>query len=568
MVLRSGYLAVAEALQLQEASGMMHSDVARRLDSAVRDAHKGTGNWASYITHNGDGTSGDCIYNCDSKTMSAPYEIGTLGGKDTTHVDTDNAEEVVPTVSYMSKADDDDQYSAMEESYKRDGLYSELPLYERFIGKAERAGMSDEDFAGKGKSFPISQPSDIMAAVHSMGRAGDKNVGTSTLKSRIIAIAKRKGWTKYLPKAWQGGDTTTSAESRQSSDKTGQLKLVESIAFPLDIELREAFSVGSKIKLIAPGPGASAYYTEAALKQAAVDKIFHAGLPMRIDHPTKQEEAARPEGSVKDWGAVLAKDAEWLESYVGKDGKDSGKGLYSEIKPFSDHAQTIQEKGPYAGVSIRANGSALTEAGRTVMKDGRVVLARFTSAEGADMVTRAGAGGMFLSESARAANQQEVEMTEAEVLRLLEAERSKWESESTAKTLRVLEARALRGDAMVAAARICAPLQMREGLKQLAVDTVLRLDLPVKEGLLDETKFGELLTSELKRVAEAAGEFAGVKHLGLTTEVEEIDEKKRLKEAKRQRELDELQHEESVSIFESLGMPKDAAEFAAKGRAA
>ena len=76
-----------------------------------------------------------------------------------------------------------------------------------------RANGKDDlsDFAGKGKSFPINTPGDISAAVHSMGRAGDKNVGASTLKSRIIAIAKRKGWTKYLPKAWQGGDDSTSS---------------------------------------------------------------------------------------------------------------------------------------------------------------------------------------------------------------------------------------------------------------------------------------------------------------------------------------------------------------------
>lgn len=159
-------------------------------------------------------------------------------------------------------------------------------------------------------------------------------------------------------------------------------------------------------------------------------------------------------------------------------------------------------------------------------------------------------------------------MTEADVKRLLEAERSKWESESTAKTLRVLEARALRGDAMVAAACICSPLNMREGLKKLAVDTVLRMDLPVKEGLLDETKFGELLTAELKRVAEAAGDYQGVRHLGLTTEVTEIDEKKAHKEAKRQREADEMEHEGLVALYESIGLPKVAAEFAAKGREA
>jgi len=76
-----------------------------------------------------------------------------------------------------------------------------------------------------------------------------------------------------------------------------QLKLKESQAFAVDIPLSEAFAAGTKIKLIAPGKGASAWYSEAALKKAATDKIFHAGLPMRIDHPTLAETQARPEGN-------------------------------------------------------------------------------------------------------------------------------------------------------------------------------------------------------------------------------------------------------------------------------
>ena len=83
--------------------------------------------------------------------------------------------------------------------YTRGGI----PLVERFVSKAERDTMDEGDFAGKGKSFPIAKPGDIMAAVHSMGRAGSGNYGPAALKARIIAIAKKKGWTKYLPKAWR-----------------------------------------------------------------------------------------------------------------------------------------------------------------------------------------------------------------------------------------------------------------------------------------------------------------------------------------------------------------------------
>ncbi len=558
MVLRSGYVAIAQALQLQEAGGMMHSDVASRLDSAVRDAHQGSGNWASYVTHNGDGQSGDCIYNCDDKAMSAPYEIGTQGGKDSTHVDIDSAEEVVPTVSYMSKADDDDQYAAMSEAWIRDGIYTEVPLYERFISKDERSNMDKGNFAGKVDSFPINKPEDVSAAVRAISRAGPSNYGPSTLKANIIRIAKKLGaaFSAKLPKTWRGGDTTASSEAATTLNSGGQLSLVESAATLDTIVLREARS-DYEIKLIAPGKGSSAFYPAEVLKRDGPN-VFKAGTHVYLNHPTSAEEAARPEGDVKNLAGVLSTSAVYHESHA------KGPGLYARMKVFQDHAQTVEEKAPHVGMSIRAGGVA--EANRK--EHGLPVLKELTHADSVDVVTRAGAGGMILTEAARPGTQQEVDMTEADVKRLLEAERSKWESESTAKTLRVLEARALRGDAMVAAACICSPLNMREGLKKLAVDTVLRMDLPVKEGLLDETKFGELLTAELKRVAEAAGDYQGVRHLGLTTEVTEIDEKKAHKEAKRQREADEMEHEGLVALYESIGLPKVAAEFAAKGREA
>lgn len=537
---------------------MGHNDVASRLSNAVDEAHKGSGKYAYYIDHTGDGESGDCIYGCDGNKYSAPYEIQKQGGKSVANVDTANAQRVASRVSYEPLADDDDNYASMMEAK----LYTEgpLPLCERFISKGERDSMDEGDFAGKGKSFPINKPGDVMAAVRSMGRAGSGNYGMAQLKANIIRIAKKKGWTNELPKTWRG-DTQT---SESAANVAGGLKLVESVAFPMDIELREAFVVGSKVKLIAPGAGSTAYYTRESLQQAAKDKIFHAGLPMRIDHPTKAEEAARPEGSVKDWGAVLARDAEYLESYIGRDGKDMGAGLYTEIKPFSDHAQTIQEKGPYAAVSIRANGNALMEAGKPVIREGRTVLAKFTSAEGADMVTRAGAGGMFLSESARN-NPQEVDMTDAEF---------------EAKSKRLIESaiapyrnRALRGDATVEANRVLAPLHLHEALKQEVIRNVIgdASALPLKENELDAEKFGELVMAEAKRIAQLHGAVNPAAVIGMGSGsplVSEISEKKRLKEAKRAQETAKLEEEEGIAIFESLGMPRDAAVLAAKGRAA
>ena len=135
--------------------------------------------------------------------------------------------------------------------------------------------------------------------------------------------------------------------------------------------------------------------------------------------------------------------------------------------------------------------------------------------------------------------------------------------------------RALKGDAVVEANRIMKPLAMRESAKQLVIDNVIERGLPVAADgkLLDNKKFGELLTAEAKRVAAALGELTEIRLTGgeislAGVEAEVMTPKKLLKEAKRRAELEKFQAQESTSIFESLGMPKNAAAIAAKGRAA
>jgi hypothetical protein len=535
MVLRAPYVAIA--VKLQEASDMMHSDVRSRLQDAIQDAHRGTGKWASYIDHNGDGESGDVIYSSDGDTRKAPYEIQTQGGKAVANVDTTNSTNVVPCTTYQEEADDDDNYASMMEA----GLYTKgpLPLCERFISKAERSQMAPEDFAGKGKSFPINTPGDISAAVHSMGRAGDKNVGASTLKSRIIAIAKRKGWTKYLPKAWQGGgDSTDTKES---------LRLFESAQTLETIVLKEA-KADYEIKLIAPGAGSTAYYPKEVLERDG-PKVFKAGTHVYLNHPTAAEEAARPEGDVKNLAGVLSSNAVYQEAH------SKGPGLYARMKVFQDHAQTVEEKAPHVGMSIRASGVA--ESGKT--REGRPVLKELTSAESVDVVTRAGAGGMILTESARAANQQEVDMTEADVKRLVES--------ATAP----LRSRALRGDALVEATRVLSPLNLHEAAKQEIITRVIDKPeaFPLTEGGLDIGKFGELVMAEAKRIAALLGVVApsSVRGLGIGAPVE-IDAKEAKKAAKLARELREAEEADTVDVFQRLGMPENAAKLAAKGRAA
>lgn len=151
-------------------------------------------------------------------------------------------------------------------------------------------------------------------------------------------------------------------------------------------------------------------------------------------------------------------------------------------------------------------------------------------------------------------------MTEADVTRLIESRTAP------------LRARALRGDALVEASRVLAPLDgFHEAAKQEVINRLLEKadTFPLKEGELDTVKFGELVMAEAKRVAAFLGQVApsSVRGLGIAAPVE-IDAKEAKKQAKLLREQAESEEEDTINVFESLGMPKDAAQLAAKGRAA
>ena len=539
--LSGAYLALA--VKLQEAAGdMTASTVGQKLSAAIQAAHKGTGKWGSYLDHMGDDNSGDVIYSCSGDTMSCPYEIASNGDgvASTAKLDMDSARKVSPRVTYedMPEDEDDDGMATMYEAalYTRGGI----PLSERFVSKAERDQMDEGDFAGKGKSFPVNKPGDIRAAVHSMGRAGTGNYGPAALKANIIRIAKKKGWTKYLPQAWQGGGSDAKEGAGAGARETDGLRLVESAATVEAIRIQEA-RADYPIKLIAPGAGASAYYPQEVLERDG-PKVFRAGTHVYLNHATQAEEAARPDGDMRNLAGVLTSTAEYQES------GPNGPGLYARMKVFADHAQMVEEKAPYVGMSIRASGIA--ESGKT--RDGKPVLKELTGAESVDVVTRAGAGGMILTEAAGAAkpNQGGAEtMTAAEqqqVTRLME--------------------RAIRGDAREAATRILAGVTLPEAAKQRVIETVL-VNVPTKAGEVDAVR----LTESVNAAAKAEGQYLAaiapsrVYGMGASAGAVEID----AKEAERREAQEKRRDEEDLKVFESLmGGNKEAAKLALVGRVA
>jgi len=160
------------------------------------------------------------------------------------------------------------------------------------------------------------------------------------------------------------------------------------------LELKETVSVlttpkGGKwnARLIqANVQGSSAYYGEEALRKSA-DK-FTAGTHIYANHMSALEREDRPEGDVNNLIGELATDGVFQED-----------GIYADLKIYSDKREWLMERASAIGLSIRAEG-AVTES------DGVASLVEISKVHSVDVVTKAGAGGKFVSilESARNEN--------------------------------------------------------------------------------------------------------------------------------------------------------------------
>lgn len=132
--------------------------------------------------------------------------------------------------------------------------------------------------------------------------------------------------------------------------------------------------------------GSSAYYPADAVKRSAGK--FVEGTHIYANHMSAEEQATRPEGDVNNLIGVLASTAVFKED-----------GLYADIKIFEDKRAWVMERADHIGLSIRAEGS-VQEA------DGVPTLVEISKVHSVDVVTKAGAGGKFVSilESARNEN--------------------------------------------------------------------------------------------------------------------------------------------------------------------
>lgn len=539
------------AFYLQEAmDDLTSNDIRSRLQDGVRDATKASGNWAYYIDHTGDDESGDVYYSSGGDVMCSPYEMSKQGesaAKAVVHHD--RGMKVVPRTIYEPETDDADNYATVSEAAK---LYTKCPLYERFVSKDERDAADASDFAGKGKSFPILKPEDVGAAAKSLGRAGSDNLPTSKIKSNIIAIAKRKGWTKYLPKSWQDGAKSSEAAKPAAAGT----KLVESFtgaAVLAPVKVSEA-RARYPILMITPGTGSSAHYPASVLKKAAESGVFKAKTFMYWNHPTAAEEAARPEGDLDNLAAITTTDGRWDEN------GPKGPGVYAEAMVMPDYAEKLEARAPHIGLSIRAGGTA---SGRMV--NGKPELASIDHVESVDYVTRAGRGGMALAESDKFTKLLESfnevnkpgevsDMDAAEIKKLQESLAAQ-----TAINERLLK-RAHRADAIELAGAVLATTSLNEAQRKFVAEIVVGTadaprDLPMKEGSLDAAKLTEAINAAAKSYSATLPTTGGVRGLGAgPTLVHESAEVK----AARESALKESQTRQVAALME-LGLSEKAA---------
>ena len=528
MAIPRPYKILAEKLQEADRLEISNEDVRSALNDCLRDEYP---EGYCYVCHVfGDAESGDVAYYCNGQYYMAPYEVGMANGKRTHDIDFADAKNVLPRTVYDQEADEEDQdaemYGGMTEAERAESYVERFPgsaqwkrpILERYISKKTRDSMSDSDFAGSGKSFPIQKASDVMAAVRSIGRGVAGGQSAASLKRRIIAIAKRKGYASSLPTSWQASDTNESKDWAPSG-----VLLVEAATFGDRLpEFREA-AAQYPIKLMSPGRGSSGYYTESVLKTAATNKVFPKGTLMFWNHDTDQEEAARPEGDLARLAGVTTSDAVWNE-----EGRD-GPGLYAQSKVFSDYVDQVKEKGPHIGLSIRAGGDR-DESAKGPDGKPRVITA-LRNAYSVDFVTKAGRDGKIFTEAATAPETTEGDnMDEAKIQALIKEAVSAAVAPLVADNQKLKETIALQkapGIITEALRGLRLPDASKRKIHEKFTSEAVISMLPMKDGQPDSAEISKMVEAEAKREAAFLMElgFTGSAIASVGAPVSEADRK-------------------------------------------
>ena len=139
------------------------------------------------------------------------------------------------------------------------------------------------------------------------------------------------------------------------------------------------------VRVITPGWGASGYYSRSLLKEAAstaVPQYTH----MYLDHEGTGRRSVR---SVRDQVGYMMEDAYWDEA------GPKGAGVYAKAHIFEDRRTWLKERSQTTGISI--TGVAEFENGTAEGRKGKIFKAFPMPVDSADIVSKAGRGGAFVS---------------------------------------------------------------------------------------------------------------------------------------------------------------------------
>ncbi len=445
-----------DAKEAADAGDVSNSDIRRWLEDAIRDIRADMDGycWCYLTDFIGDGESGTVYFCCDGDLTAAPYTITQAADSVSISIDMEQAVDVVQATTYKREGNEGDVAIAMEAKGRMKAM----------AAKFKKAAVAvKKDAEPKEKASESARTQEAGARHSKTDQALIQNI-----HDHAIAL---------------GAAAPTANDN--NVEEAATVELVGDI-----VNLREG-AVGQDgtvlLKVITPGWGSSGYYSEAVLKRD-LPKIYPAGTKNFWDHQTDAEEAARPEGSLRDLASVTTEPVKYL-----KDGPD-GAGGYVRAKAFEAFKQPIDDLAKYIGTSIRASGRA--KEGKA--PDGKTgpIIEQLTYGHSIDYVTTPGAGGKVLQlfEAARgrireAIQQPTQEPTMAEDQKLTEA---------LAK-IKKLEDRQHMSEAAGAVAEYFASITVPSMLKPL----VERITTRVTAGNLPVTESGELDRKKIKEAAQS-----------------------------------------------------------------
>ena len=139
------------------------------------------------------------------------------------------------------------------------------------------------------------------------------------------------------------------------------------------------------VTLITPGWGSSGYYSAEALQQAVADRVWPSRTQMYIDHPTAEEQHARPERSLQTLAAVLVEDAYW---------NSQESAVQAKARVFPRWREDLTEMAETDTVGVSIYTMAESEPGEAEGRQGMIVKRLVADPRNTvDYVTQPGRGG-------------------------------------------------------------------------------------------------------------------------------------------------------------------------------